>query len=144
MPVHQISRPTKKFKSKHFNEINWTFGRMYLTKWSSEDCLREDRILKMSKLNSDNKKMLHFSLEYRLKNLQTKTSPADSKNVVTISTGSSAMRLNNNNSNSSNNNTDEISGKQRITSTITTVTPKVMTTSNGTSTINLSGPVTDL
>lgn len=117
---------------------------MFLTKWSSEDCLREDRILEMSKLNSDNKKTLHFSLEYRLKNLQTKTSPADSKNVVTISTGSSAMRLNNNNSNSSNNNTDEISGKQRITSTITTVTPKVMTTSNGTSTINLSGPVTDL
>lgn len=115
---------------------------MFLTEWSSEDRLREDQILKMSKLNSNNKKMLHFSLEYRLKNLQTKTSPTDSKNVVTISTGSSAMRLNNNNS--SNNNTDEISGKQRITSTITTVTPKVMTTSNGTSTINLSGPVTDL
>lgn len=114
---------------------------MFLTEWSSEDRLREDQILKMSKLNSNNKKILHFSLEYRLKNLQTKTSPTDSKNVVTISTGSSAMRLNNN---SSNNNTDEISGKQRITSTITTVTPKVMTTSNGTSTINLSGPVTDL
>lgn len=116
---------------------------MFLTKWPSEGRLREDRILKMSKINSDNKKMLHFSLEYRLKNLQTKTSPTDSKNVVTISTGSSAMRLNNNNNNS-NNNTDDISAKQRITSTITTVTPKVMTTSNGTSTINLSGPVTDL
>lgn len=63
----------------------------------------------------------------------------DNNNVVTISTGPSAMRVAN-----SSNNVDDFSGKQRIASTITTVTPKVMTKSNGTSTINLTGPVTDL
>ncbi|XP_031631656.1 myb-like protein D isoform X2 [Contarinia nasturtii] len=91
-------------------------------------------------------------LEYRLmKSLQTKSSQAnDNNNVVTISTGSSAMRLNNNKSGNgggvgSNINADDLAvGKQRITSTITSVAPKVMTNSNGTSTINLSGPVTDL
>lgn len=64
----------------------------------------------------------------------------DSKNVVTISTGPSAMRLCNNGSN----NVDEFqsTGNQRTSSS--TAMPKVMTTSNGTSTINLTGPVTDL
>lgn len=94
-----------------------------------------------------------FSLEYRLmKTLQSKSSSAvDNNNVVTISTGSSAMRLNNNKNNNGSSSsggggssTDDFVGKQRITSTITSVAPKVMTTSNGTSTINLSGPVTDL
>lgn len=72
MHVHQISRPTKKFKSKHFNEINWTFGRMFLTKWSSEDCLREDRILKMSKLNSDYKKNPSFQFGISFKKFTNK------------------------------------------------------------------------
>lgn len=87
------------------------------------------------------KKLIFFlfvwnSLEYRLKSLQTKSQPMDSNNVVTITTGSSgssAVRLSNN--------ADDFMGKSRIT---TNSTPKVTTTSNGTSTINLTGPVTDL
>lgn len=81
-----------------------------------------------------------FSLEFRLKTLQSKSQTAENNNVVTISTGSSAVRLSNN----GNSTADDFMGKQRITSTITSVLPKVMTNSNGTSTINLSGPVTDL
>lgn len=84
-----------------------------------------------------------------MKTLQTKSQSLDNNNVVTISTGTSAMRLNN----SSSSNADDFVAKQqqqlqqqqRITSTITSVAPKVMTNSNGTSTtINLTGPVTDL
>lgn len=53
---------------------------------------------------------------------------------------------NNNNNNIHNSNVPETELKQRISTTITNnvTTPKVMTTSNGTSTINLTGPVTDL
>lgn len=61
-------------------------------------------------------------------------------NVVTISTGhSTSTRLNN-----GNNNNDEFHGKMKFASSAPIKSPKVMTTSNGTSTISLTGPVTDL
>lgn len=79
-----------------------------------------------------------------MKNLQ-KSQTTDSNNVITISTGHTSTHLNNSSSNSNSNNIDEFAVKPRIATTIQTITPKVMTTSNGTSTmVNLTGPVTDL
>lgn len=122
MRERQINKLTKKSKSKYFNAIFFI---------GNEKKMNGNNLTKMENVFA-------FSLEYRLKNLQTKSQPMDNKNVVTISTGPSAMRLSNNGSN----NVDEFSSNQRTSSS--TAMPKVMTTSNGTSTINLTGPVTDL
>lgn len=94
--------------------------------------------------------MEFFSLEQRLKAYQNKSMANASDNVVTISTGnSSSMRLNNGGGGgggggSSGNNSDAYHGKQKFGTSVQTVSPKVLTTSNGTSTISLTGPVTDL
>lgn len=81
------------------------------------------------------------SLEQRLKAIQNKSMANATDNVVTISTGhSSSTRLNNGN----NNNNDEFHGKKKFTSSAPIKSPNVLTTSNGTSTISLTGPVTDL
>lgn len=76
-----------------------------------------------------------------MKNLQTKSHPnsvSDNSNVVTITTAHSSTRMNNANK------METPSAKPQIATPIQTISPKVMTTNNGTSTINLSGPVTDL
>lgn len=86
------------------------------------------------------KKKFHFSLEQRLKALESKSISNASDNVVTISTGhSSSTRFNNGGTKA-----DDYHGKPKFTSSAQTVSPKVLTASNGTSTISLTGPVTDL
>lgn len=80
-------------------------------------------------------------MEQRLKAFQNKSMAKAADNVVTISTGhSSSTRLNNGN----NNNNDEFHEKPKFIPSAPIKSPKVMTTSNGTSTISLTGPVTDL
>lgn len=79
-------------------------------------------------------------MEQRLKAFQNKSMANATDNVVTISTGHlTSTRLNN-----GNNNNDEFHGKTKFTSSAPVKPPKVVATSNGTSTISLTGPVTDL
>lgn len=77
-----------------------------------------------------------------MKCLQTKSqcTVSENGNIVTITTAHSSTRMNNNGL------TQPIESsklKPQIANQIQTVIPKV-TNNNGTSTINLSGPVTDL
>lgn len=79
-----------------------------------------------------------YSLEYRLQNLQKcqMNMNNDNNNVVTITTGHSLQQTNNNP-----NNHDEFHNARKQ---FVKQPSKVTTNSNGTSTINLIGPVTDL
>lgn len=80
--------------------------------------------------------LFNYSLESLVKNLQTKI-PPDQNNVITITTHSSSR-----NSSVSENKTSP-SIQPQVATPIQTIAP-AKPTNNGTSTINLSGPVTDL
>lgn len=93
-----------------------------------------------------------FRLEQIVKALQVKGQAnvscvtTENGNVVTITTAHSSTRMsNNNNVNNSNSvqTLDATRHKPQLATQIQTISPKV-TTNNGTSTINLTGPVTDL
>lgn len=75
------------------------------------------------------------SLESLVKNLQTKI-PPDQNNIITITTHSSSR------------NADgkpiSTSTQPQVASPIQTIAPSKATAHNGTSTVNLTGPVTDL
>lgn len=79
-----------------------------------------------------------YSLEYHLQNLQKcqMNMNNDNNNVVTITTGHSLQQTNNN----PNNHDDFYHARKQFVKQPS----KVTTNSNGTSTINLIGPVTDL